>query len=102
MRFATLFATATVVAGQASPEVRRVIVYACDARCPPVRRPDLTYGWALCMCVFVGLQACASDVDGDGLVNVNDLLSMLSQFGAAGSMPEDVNADNVVNVRRIF
>ena len=46
----------------------------------------------------VGVQACASDVDGDGLVNVNDLLSMLSQFGAAGSMPEDVNADNVVNV----
>lgn len=47
------------------------------------------------------MQACASDVDGDGLVNVNDLLSMLSQFGAAGSRPEDVNADNVVNVRRL-
>ena len=38
-------------------------------------------------------------MDGDGLVNVNDLLSMLSQFGAEGARPEDVNDDNVVNVR---
>eukprot|EP01043_Picozoa_sp_COSAG02_P045191 COSAG02_NODE_4109_length_5767_cov_9.135321_3_plen_72_part_00 len=38
-------------------------------------------------------------MDGDGLVNVNDLLSMLSQFGAEGARPEDVNGDNIVNVR---
>ena len=47
------------------------------------------------------VQVCSSDVDGDGLINVNDLLSMLSQFGAEGSRPEDVNADNIVNVRRL-
>ena len=46
------------------------------------------------------LQECASDVDGDGLINVNDLLGMLSQFGADGAIPEDVNGDNIVNVRR--
>ena len=44
-------------------------------------------------------QACSSDVDGDGLINVNDLLSMLSQFGAGGAIPEDINGDSVVNVR---
>ncbi len=38
-------------------------------------------------------------MDGDGLVNVNDLLSMLSQFGADGTLPEDVNGDNIVNVK---
>ena len=49
---------------------------------------------------LIMLQECASDVDGDGLINVNDLLGMLSQFGADGAIPEDVNGDNIVNVRR--
>ena len=53
-----------------------------------------------CAVLTVYLQACASDVDGDGLVNVNDLLSMLSQFGARGELAEDVNDDGTVNVRR--
>lgn len=49
---------------------------------------------------LIVLQECASDLDGDGLINVNDLLGMLSQFGADGAIPEDVNGDNIVNVRR--
>ena len=38
-------------------------------------------------------------MDGDGIINVNDLLTMLSAFGTGGAIPEDINGDNVVNVR---
>ena len=36
-----------------------------------------------------GGGGCAEDIDGDGSVNVNDLLSMLSAFGSSGSSGED-------------
>ena len=39
---------------------------------------------------------CAADVTGDGVVNVLDLLAVLTSWGAGGSA--DVNGDGVVNV----
>ena len=41
---------------------------------------------------------CAIDVDGDGVVNVNDLLECLSAYGQSGELPADVTGDLVVDV----
>ena len=41
---------------------------------------------------------CAIDVDGDGAVNVNDLLECLSAYGQSGELPADVTGDLVVDV----
>lgn len=41
---------------------------------------------------------CAIDVDGDGVVNVNDLLEVLSAYGQSGELPADVTGDLVVDV----
>ena len=38
------------------------------------------------------------DVNGDGIVNVLDLVAIASRFGQTGQNPADVNGDGVVNV----
>lgn len=38
------------------------------------------------------------DVDGDGIVGVNDLLAIISAWGACKNCPEDLNGDSFVNV----
>ena len=38
------------------------------------------------------------DVSGDGIVNVNDLLIMLGDWGPCEGCPSDVDADGVVTV----
>jgi hypothetical protein len=40
---------------------------------------------------------CPADVDGDGVVNVQDFLLLLAVWGSAGG-PADVNDDGIVNV----
>ena len=42
-------------------------------------------------------NVCAEDIDGDGDVNVTDLLAIIDQWGASGS-PADVTGDGVVDV----
>ena len=41
----------------------------------------------------------ASDVNGDGVVNILDLVQVSNAFGQRGQVPEDVNGDGVVNVQ---
>ncbi len=41
---------------------------------------------------------CAPPPNGDGFVNVNDLLLVISSFGNCPGCPADINNDNVVNV----
>ena len=41
----------------------------------------------------------ASDVNGDGVVNILDLVRVANAFGPRGQIPEDVNGDGVVNVQ---
>ncbi len=41
----------------------------------------------------------ASDVNGDGIVNILDLVKVSNAFGQRGQIPEDVNGDGVVNVQ---
>ena len=41
----------------------------------------------------------ASDVNGDGVVNILDLVKVANAFGQRGQISEDVNGDGVVNVQ---
>ena len=41
----------------------------------------------------------ASDVNGDGVVNILDLVKVSNAFGQRGPVPEDVNGDGVVNIQ---
>ena len=43
-------------------------------------------------------QGCSSDINGDGLTNIDDLLGILAFWGHEGSHPSDVNGDLIVNV----
>ena len=64
-------------------------------------------GWSM----FVGIDAdvnavykrppvpaVSSDVNGDGIVNILDLVSVSSNFGKTGQPPADVNGDGIVNI----
>ena len=42
-------------------------------------------------------EPCASDINEDGIVNVTDLLEVISDWGLANS-PADINDDGIVNV----
>lgn len=46
-------------------------------------------------------SSCAGDISGDGVINVSDVLSMLSAFGSSDG-PSDVNADGIVNVSDVL
>ena len=47
--------------------------------------------------LWTGPVPCAADVNGDGVVDVLDLLIVLAAWGAT-SGPEDINGDGIVNV----
>ena len=44
---------------------------------------------------------CAADINGDEVVNVQDLLLVVAAFGNAGG-PEDINGDGIVNVQDLL
>jgi hypothetical protein len=55
-------------------------------------------GWnAGAMTVVMSAPSCPADVNGDGAVDVLDLLAVLAAWGAAGG-PEDINGDGIVDV----
>jgi hypothetical protein len=41
---------------------------------------------------------CQADFDGNGQVNVLDLLDLIAAWGATGSTPQDLNGDSTVTV----
>ena len=42
--------------------------------------------------------SCPEDINGDGVVNITDLLALLSAWGSCAGCPEDINGDGVVNI----
>jgi hypothetical protein len=38
------------------------------------------------------------DIDGNGAVDIDDLLQLIGAFGLTGPRPEDINGDEVVNI----
>jgi hypothetical protein len=55
-------------------------------------------------CVYVDTSGsgCAEDLDSDGLVNVNDLLAILSAFGSDGTGGGDVDGNGTVDVNDLL
>jgi hypothetical protein len=44
------------------------------------------------------VNPCPADIDGSGVVGVDDVLTVLSGWGNVGPSPADVNGDGIVNV----
>jgi hypothetical protein len=66
-----------------------------DAR---LESPDLDADYALVVAGVVPAIPCPADVNGDDLVNANDLLAVIGAWGACAGCPADVNNDGSVNV----
>ena len=48
------------------------------------------------------VEPCLGDIDGDGIVTVDDVLAVLSHFGESWSGPEDLNGDGVIDVNDLL
>ena len=67
-------------------------------RNPYVDYPDLVWdAW-----FQEGAIGCPTDVNNDGFTNVEDVLSVLSEFGCSNSCSFDVDADGIVGVSDIL
>ena len=55
--------------------------------------------WALTSASTPEPERLAEDVNGDGTVNIQDLVSVAANLGQSGSNPADVNGDSVVNIQ---
>jgi subtilisin family serine protease len=68
---------------------------------------DTTYGWgflnvANAVDAVDGEKPCVGDTDGDGSVNVNDILSLIAAYGPCPDCPEDLDGDGAVNVNDVL
>lgn len=54
------------------------------------------------MAVGVSSSGCGSDMNSDGVIDVNDLLGVLSGFGSDGADGSDINSDGVVDVNDLL
>ncbi|UCD76890.1 MAG: right-handed parallel beta-helix repeat-containing protein [Phycisphaerales bacterium] len=67
--------------------------------------PDTGIGFP---CVDMGAyefqadSSCPEDVNGDEIVNIDDLFQVLSAWGACDECPEDINEDGTVDIDDIF
>jgi len=51
---------------------------------------------------YEAVTPCPADINGDDLVNVNDLLAVISSWGATGPNPADINGDSIVDVNDLL
>jgi hypothetical protein len=45
---------------------------------------------------------CNGDVDGDGVVNVSDILAIIGEWGSCQGCDSDLNDDGLVNVSDVL
>ena len=55
--------------------------------------------WALTPASTPEPERLTEDVNGDGVVNIQDLVQVAANLGQSGSNPADVNGDGVVNIQ---
>jgi hypothetical protein len=75
-----------------------VCLLGTDSACETFSGEFRGYGIA---CQDANCEGCPPDINEDGEVDVNDLLVLLEQFGAAGGQA-DVNGDGVVDVNDVL
>ncbi|MCH2132493.1 MAG: S8 family serine peptidase [Phycisphaerales bacterium] len=68
---------------------------------------DTTYGWGFvnaknAVDAVEGETPCAGDANSDGVVDVNDVLAVISAYGPCTDCDEDFDDDNVVGVNDIL
>jgi hypothetical protein len=51
---------------------------------------------------YEAVTPCPADINGDGLINVNDLLAVITNWGATGPNAADINGDNIVDVNDLL
>ncbi|HVP73439.1 MAG TPA: hypothetical protein VMS30_06840 [Phycisphaerales bacterium] len=51
---------------------------------------------------FEAVTPCPADINGDGVVDVNDLLTVITNWLAVGPNPGDINGDNIVDVNDLL
>lgn len=54
------------------------------------------------MAMGAASSGCGSDMNSDGVIDVNDLLGVLSGFGSNGADGSDINSDGVVDVNDLL
>ncbi|UCD74847.1 MAG: M28 family peptidase [Phycisphaerales bacterium] len=60
-------------------------------------------GWLVDQAVLVpGGPDCTADVNGDDVVDINDLFQLLGAWGSCGGCPEDLDGDGVVDIDDVF
>ena len=72
-----------------------VIDYFCQPHC----------AWGMVATVTVEAEPeppCPADVDGNGIVSVDDLLAVIAAYNSSCSCPADINNDGVVNIEDIL
>ncbi|UCD76889.1 MAG: right-handed parallel beta-helix repeat-containing protein [Phycisphaerales bacterium] len=47
-------------------------------------------------------ESCPADLNGDGIVDIDDLFQVLSAWGSCDECPEDINEDGTVDIDDIF
>ena len=47
-------------------------------------------------------SSCPADVNGSGVVDIDDLFAVLGAWGACEDCPEDITGDEMVNIDDVF
>ncbi len=51
---------------------------------------------------FAGAGSCAADINGDNIVDVQDLVQVVVDWGCAGDCASDINSDGIVDVQDLI
>ena len=92
--------SATTATTDARGRARAILTLGPDPGVNKVRgtAPQITYPVTF-TAIATGAARLAADVNGDGMVNIQDLVLVSSNFGQTGENHADVNGDGAVNIQ---